>query len=325
MRLLSPLTSASGHVRARLFRDLVLLVLLTVGLLAGAGWYLIDQLKRELAETRISEASQLVRDEVRNLILPVEQQLLIARDGLRSAGTGPEDRAALDARFVPILRHMDQVAGAILADADGHEYFLRREGDGWLVRERAAGEADSAVVTRLDANAEVLDTQQIGLDYDPRRRPWYQAALEAGRDQPAWSEPYVFHTLKLPGVTAATAWEAHGTTRVVALDVLLDRILATVERLSIGREGRGFLFSGSGGVFVPSSGDDASERDRFFSAYDRLGGPLIFDAVDAWRDAGRPAEGLVRFASGRTDWWGGFLPLSERASDAWIGVIVPVS
>jgi hypothetical protein len=328
MRLLSPLTSASGHVRARLFRDLVLLVLLTVGLLAGAGWYLIDQLKRELAETRIAEASQLVRDEVRNLIVPVEQQLLIARDGLRSAGIGPDERAGLDARFIPILRHMAQVAGAVLADGDGAEYFLRSDGDGWLVRERASGELGVATQTRLGPDAKVLSTEETRLDYDPRRRPWYQAALATGRDEPAWSQPYVFHTLQLPGVTAATAWDADGTTRVVALDVLLDRILATVERISIGRDGRGFLFSSTGGVFVPSSADatpGTPERDRFFSAEERLGGPLFFDAVAAWRDAGRPAEGLIRFASGGTHWWGGFLPLSERASSTWIGVVVPVS
>ena len=79
MSLAYQLFSSPGHIRSRLFRDLVLLVLFTVGLLILVNWFLIGELKRELAGSQVATATALVRDEVRNLINPVEQQLLITR------------------------------------------------------------------------------------------------------------------------------------------------------------------------------------------------------------------------------------------------------
>jgi hypothetical protein len=52
---------------------------------------------------------------------------------------------------------------------------------------------------------------------------------------------------------------------------------------------------------------------------------LIIDAVSAWRNAGRPAEDMLRFSSGGKAWWGGFRPLSDQAQSAWVGVVIPVS
>jgi hypothetical protein len=49
--------------RARLFRDLVALVLITVGVLATASALLLNNLNRDLAEARIGAATALVREE----------------------------------------------------------------------------------------------------------------------------------------------------------------------------------------------------------------------------------------------------------------------
>ena len=153
----SPLSTSSGHIRTRLFRDLVLLVLFTVGLLVVANWFLMKELKREFAAARIADATELLRDEVRGLLGPVEQQLLIARDSLRAEKTTPKDRAALDGRFIPAMRHIGQIAGAALAEASGAEYLLRRESEGWLVRQRNAGDVGIAQWTRLSDSGKVQE------------------------------------------------------------------------------------------------------------------------------------------------------------------------
>jgi hypothetical protein len=137
MNLLS--RSAPGQVRSRLFRDLVLLILGILGLLALVSGLLLRGFNRDLAESRIGSATAQVRDEVRNLLGPVEQQLLIVRDVLRSAGLTPAAGRALDQRILPILAHMPQITGAIFADGSGAEWFLRRDGEAWLVRELGPG------------------------------------------------------------------------------------------------------------------------------------------------------------------------------------------
>ncbi|MEA3278063.1 MAG: putative DNA binding domain-containing protein, partial [Pseudomonadota bacterium] len=327
MRLLHLLHTSSGHIRSRLFRDLVLLVLLTVGLLVAVNWLLIGELKREFAAAQISTATALVRDEVRNLLGPVEQQLLITRDSLQTARLTPSDRAALDERFVPTMRHMDQIAGAIFADETGAEYFLRPDGGDWLTRLRSPGEPGSATWARWSPEGAELKTWEGTLEYDPRRRPWFTGAKDAIGGPVSWSAPYVFHSLKIPGVTASVAWKEEETLRVAALDVALSRVIDAIDRLSLSPDGRGFLFSGDGGVYVPEWTETGEAPDRtngFFSAHERLGGPLVFDAVDAWRDGGRQADELIRFKSQGRDWWGGFLPLSSTADAAWVGVALPV-
>lgn len=324
---LSTLTrSGPIHIRSRLFRDLILLLAVTLGLLVAINVALIDGLKRDLADTRIEIATAKVHDEVRALLGPVEQVLLIARDNLIAADLGPDDYEALGERFIPTLSHIDQIAGAVLALDDGSEYFLRRDASTWLTRLRGPGDPTELRLLRDGGGSDETSEEQIAGDgYDPRERPWYRAALEADGEI-AWTSPYVFHSRGEPGVTAAISWQQNDQTRVLALDVALARITDTVAQLGLGEQGRGFLFSSAGGVYLPGDGDQGSagERGELFSADDAAGGPLLFDAVSAWQNAGRPSDQLVAFESGGQRWWGGFQPFAV-ARDAWIGVAIPAS
>jgi hypothetical protein len=323
----SLLRTSPGPIRSRLLRDLALLVLLTVGLLVAINILLINLIKEDLAESRIDGATALVRDEVRGLLLPVEQQLLIIRDGLAAAGLTPADEQALSQRLVPILAHMTQIAGAMDASADGAEYFLRRDGDGWLTRLREPGSGQALRLTRWDAELRPSEQREEETEHDPRTRPWFSAAADHPGDI-VWTRPYVFESLQVPGLTASMGWMQSGQLRVTALDVTIESIVASIERHAVAAEGRGFLFSGAGGIYLAEDGTlepDPDQASGFFSGHLTPGGPLAFDAVAAWNLAGRPAEGLVRFSSQGADWWGGFKPLTEDLAGGWAGVALPVS
>ncbi len=361
--------TASRPIRSRLFRDLVLLLLFTVGLLALVAWGLIGALNRDLAATRISDATRMAREEVRNFVQPLSRQLLIARDGLTLAGAEALTPTQLTGRFLPILRHLDQIAGALLADEDGGEYFLRREGEQWLVRTRDPQQPGRLILTRLDVAGAPVETWEEPLAYDPRQRPWYATAREA-KGQVSWSEPYQFQALDLPGITAALSWELGGKTRVLAFDLLLDDLLAFLRTLPLSTVGTAFLVDADGGVYhgtvpppAPSSSPSSSpsspatngatanganggaadgtpnghhdvvddglagpdDRQPFFSAEEHFGGPQVLAAAAAWRAAGRPNEGQIRFTSGDRAWLAAFLPLTANPKGGWIGVTLPQS
>lgn len=324
----SLLRLSPGPIRSRLLRDLILLIAFTVGLLVTINLLLIDEIKRDLAGNRIAAATVLVQDEVRGLLLPVRQQLLIVRDGIESAGLAPTDEPALNRHLIPTLAHIPQIAGALDATGDGVEYFLRRDGDGWLTRLRTPGDSARIRITRWDAALRPLERREDVSDHDPRTRLWFTEALETP-GQVIWSQPYVFSSLRVPGITAAVAWPNAAQARVTAMDVTLQSILDAIAKLAIGEQGQGFLFSGEGGVFIPPESSENLNHDHqasgFFSAQTRLGGPLQFDAVAAWKTVGEPRDDLVRFHSGGEDWWGGFRPLTEDADGVWIGVVLPVS
>ena len=361
MPIASFFRTASRPIRSRLFRDLVLLVLFTVGLLALAAWGLIGALNRDMAATRISDATRMAREEVRNFVQPLSRQLLIARDGLTLAEAEALTPTQLTGRFLPILRHLDQIAGALLADEDGAEYFLRREGEQWLVRTRDPQQPGRVILSRLDADGAPVETWEERLAYDPRQRPWYVTALEA-QGQVGWSEPYEFQSLDLPGITAALSWELTGKTRVLAFDLLLDDLLAFLRTLPLSTLGTAFLVDADGGVYhgtvpptappssrsspspdgatanganggaadgnhdvVDSGVDGPDDRQPFFSAEEYFGGPQVFAAAAAWRAAGRPSERQIRFNSGDGAWLAAFLPLTANPEGGWIGVALPQS
>lgn len=329
MTPLSLFRLSSGPIRSRLLRDLMLLVASSVGLLMAINLLLINDIKHDLAGNRIEAATALVRDEVRGLLLPVRQQLLIVRDGLQSAGIAPADERALNQRLIPTLAHIPQIAGASDATADGREYFLRHEGDGWLTRRRVAEHPTQASITLWDAMLNPGDSREESSPLLPGNRPWFREAAETPGEV-VWSPPYVFASLGVPGVTASIAWPESDPLRVTALDVTLQSIVDAIRGLDIGVDGRAFLFSGEGGVFVPPEPSETASGDHhpngFFSAQTRLGGPLPFDAVAAWKAAGEPHDDLIRFHSVGEDWWGGFRPLlTDDPEGAWIGVVLPVS
>lgn len=334
--------------------------MLTGGLLAALSAVLLDALRDDLAQERILAATAQVREEVLALVRPVAQQLLILRDGLDVAGPG--DEQPLNHRLIPILAHIPQIAGARDADTDGAEYFLRREGDGWLSRARDPAAPGVLHFTLWDAQAVAKHCEARASDRDPRTRPWFQQAIGApGRV--TWTAPYVFHSLGVPGITAAIAWTAGppwtepwrsdpaaspgaagalpaAPDRVTALDVTLENLIRALDELDLGAEGRAFLVGGDGGVFAPPDPGTAPNAlpapvgawshievdppiESFFSAAGRLGGSIPFEAVSAWQAAGRPAKGTLRFASASTTWWAGFRPLTDDLDAAWIGVALP--
>jgi hypothetical protein len=335
MSSLSLLKTSPTSVRKRLFRDLLLLLAVTLGALIGANLLLLEDIRHDVAAARIDSAKAMVRDEVRALLTPVQQQLLIIRDRLRNAGAAPgQSRAAmqvLNAQLMPSLEHIPQIAGLAFANARGEEYFLRRDGQGWLTRLRGAGRDGRFHFyhwSDLDNPGQAVTGS---LDHDPRQRPWFQEARallgqggEGGTDFD-WSPPYRFESLNEPGVTVSSGWRADGELRVLALDVTLESILDTLARLPLAA-GTGFLYDGQGGVYSErGDGQQPVAGLDFYSAESAHGGPLRFNAVAAWRAAGRPAQRLVRFSSEGRDWWGGFLPLTGDDEDAWVGVVMPVS
>jgi hypothetical protein len=329
MRLLSLLKYSPGQVRFHLFRDLLLVFLLAVGILVVANYLLISQVRKELAQNRLSQATTLVREEVRRLLEPAARQLSILRDQGRSGELKLGDSARLTRQLLPALTHLPRLSGLVVADDQGGEYFLMRDGQQWLSREREPGESGRVTWRRWQASGEPLDNWEETLSYDPRRRPWFQSAVaEISSGEVSWSKPYMFYSRKVPGITASAAWRDGKAVWVVALDVELDTILKTIDELSLGKQGKGFLFLSDGGVYVPREGKEGpvvSNEIPFFSASKSQGGTLAIDAVAAWRRQGKPETGAIRFSSGGQRWWGGFLPLYQDEDSAWLGVATPIA
>ena len=96
------------------------------------------------------------------------------------------------------------------------------------------------------------------LPYDPRTRPWYQAAILA--DKSTWTEPYAKVHKDGAAVTLALGYaqpfrDSNGRLLgVMNAELTLNDITRFLENLSIGRTGKAFLLDQKGRLIATSSG-----------------------------------------------------------------------
>jgi signal transduction histidine kinase/ActR/RegA family two-component response regulator len=112
--------------------------------------------------------------------------------------------------------------------------------------------------------------------YDPRIRPWYQAAREQGK--PVWSEVYLDFDALVPVITASTP--VYDPTSQALIGVCATDFLLTVEldsflhELSVGESGETFIIEHTGNLVASSIPDD----DILF--FDETNSPTRLQAVD---------------------------------------------
>jgi adenylate cyclase len=161
------------------------------------------------------------------------------------------------------------------------------------------------------------------IDYDARRRPWFQGGMETTHAAGVhWTKPYRFFTTKDPGITASLHWrdsDAPEFSQVLAFDVMLIDISRFTTAFEVSERGKVLVLTEDGTVAgLPRDARFASRDDlraHVLSPVAALGLPEIGDAVRAWEAQNLQPGDVFSFASGGEKWWGGvrLFPLGERA------------
>ncbi len=123
----------------------------------------------------------------------------------------------------------------------------------WLIGR--AGQATnnryySYTVDSLGNAAKLTETLQ---SYDPRKRPWYQAAMRAG--EPVWSRVYPDFSQKSPKIALAQpVYDSQKRLRgVIGVDCLLSSVGEFLRRLELGQSGETFIMQRDGTLVASSS------------------------------------------------------------------------
>src|SRR5215217_101085 len=97
---------------------------------------------------------------------------------------------------------------------------------------------------------DIIDTLIQAKPFDPRTRPWFTSAREAGHT--VWVDTYIdVNTKKLTTTCAAPFYDARDNfLGVVGFDLLLDTIQQDLLKLDMGQKGYAFLVNGQGHVLV---------------------------------------------------------------------------
>lgn len=330
----------STSIRQGLLRSLLLIVVLVGGGIIAVSVYAARQMLESLAREVIGHNLTVTEVELKRFFAPVEAALRTAADWGSKGLLDDDGPAKLNPLFQPLLTEFPQISTVVIADDTGREYMLLRTASGWENRETRRSEWGSRTRWHLWRDGEKkpqIVTRE--LDYDPRRRPWFQGTLRAqvslvrgapGADAPRihWTKPYTFFTTGAPGMTVALPFgNAKKRQRIIAFDISLEDISRFTSNLQV---------SGGGGVAVFTSNDrviGVPKHPRFTSAQAQreallkrsveFGWVLSAQAHDALASR-NAANRAVRFANEGEVYWGQRRRFSlgpERF--LWIVVLVP--
>jgi adenylate cyclase len=202
------------------------------------GYVSNDRMARDAAQHSVERARQETIAQTEALLHPIASLVRVsAAVASRQADFYRTDKAA--ASMMEVLDHSANISSVYVGFADGSYRMALRVPAGlkvhnapapqgtqfahrWIDRSAAgAGAADH--YTFLDGKRQPAGTASAPAVYDPRVRPWYKDASE--RRDLVTSDPYIYATTGLPGITIAMPFYIGGQLGgVLAIDILLDSL-----------------------------------------------------------------------------------------------------
>ena len=196
-----------------------------------------DRMARDTAQKTIDRSRLETISQTEALLNPIAS---LVRVSSRVAGEQPDfyrsDKALPS--MMEVLAHSANISSVYVGFADGSYRMALRvpknlriqntappEGTQfatrWLDRRAAGATVDR--YTFMDGAKKELGVLNTPAQYDPRVRPWFKDATD--RKDLVISNPYIYATTGLPGVTIAMPFYAGGKLEgVLAIDILLDSL-----------------------------------------------------------------------------------------------------
>lgn len=195
-----------------------------------------------LAQVLFQQVSREAANQARDLALQAVPavELLAARREL------PDDAQALARELLPVLRSNPAFAWVSYGRADGAFAGVYRTPAGAVRANLSAIRDGRTELSEFDvdaAGAWTLARHEADTRYDPRTRPFYRLAAEAGRR--AWTAPYVFYEQGVPGISCATPRRGAGGALegVFSVDFDLNLLSQFMARLQPSPRGRVFVYT----------------------------------------------------------------------------------
>ena len=153
--------------------------------------------------------------------------------------------------------------------ADGHSVGIARNpgeiGYKFTIKDKETG--DKLYEFLCDAKGQIDKEPAAIIIYDPRNRPWYKAAIEAGKS--TWTDPYTRADTDGSGIKLALGYakpirDSQGKIiGVMNAELTLDDITLFLEKLRVGRTGKAFLIDQRGRLIATSSGVHLSDTESY--------------------------------------------------------------
>jgi diguanylate cyclase (GGDEF)-like protein len=322
-------------LRYMLFALLLGVQAITLFALLAFGHASTEAITREHAHQILNHLADTTADNTRRFLEPAEHSATLSRELLERDVLRASDTVGLERYFLAQLHSNPQLAGIYLGQPNGGFVFVKRDGEGEGEGEGfsskfigfASGVRQVSRVTR-DANLNVLKRETLPSDtYDPRSRPWYRAANQAGAT--IWTDPYVFFTSKRPGVTAASpVMRANNLIGVIGVDIEISGLSSFLNDVPLSEHGRAFIVDRNGtAVAFPKLDWVGREFSNELPKADTVGGAVVQSMLRTGSSRDLPPStnlGMSSFEVGQDGYFGILRPFAIGNGTSWlIGVHAP--
>jgi len=188
-----------ASLRTLLVVPFVVQIFMAVGLTGGLAFYNAQQAVNDLATQLRSEVTERIQERMQAYLAVPHQINQLDANALQLGEIDLHDLAQRSRHFWKQVKTFDLISHHYMALPDGGYFGAKRELDGsfQMMLRNASGDNQYFAV---DAQGKAGALLQVAPHFDPRSRPWYQAALRAGK--PTWSQVYPDFTTKGLAITA---------------------------------------------------------------------------------------------------------------------------
>lgn len=237
------------------FLILLALLLTQVGTVTGVLWANRRSGEAVLQAQARQSLQQLVRvtgDNARSYLQTAVQIVQITSSLITSGQTNVYDSGALSQTFGTLLDATPELDAVLFGQPDGRFVFVRRDGQGRYIKVIEPTPKRQTSVTTLNAAGRVTSRSTPTDSYDPRTRLWYKSAV-VRPGQTVWTQPYVFSSSQLPGITVAAAQQGlDGRLMVIGVDMRLSGLTRMLEQVQLTPGGRAFITDADGHAIAAS-------------------------------------------------------------------------
>jgi hypothetical protein len=235
--------------RRRVFRILgpigfVLVVLAALSSITVYSYYSNRRDALALTDDILGAIERRIAKELETFLIPVEDTVNLITDVLQNTSFDIRNRDMLEPLAFRVLTNLSQISNFNVADPDGNFLMVKEMPDGAFhtkIVDRSQTVTQVTRIRRDAAGSEIAVETSADDSYDPRTRPWYTGAVEAG--EVYWSDFYIFFADKKHGLTVAKP--VYGPNDqllgVFGLDMELQTLSVFLETLKIGDRGRAVI------------------------------------------------------------------------------------
>jgi len=292
------------NIRRRLFRDIIVIILITVGAILLITLIQGKSIKDDISAQLISETSRLVKKRFVSYLTPYDTSLKILAQFGSSDVLQPTEAKALEQIFYPILDvHPDLKRITLMQETGIYQEF-----------------------SRTDHGYETSTLKKWPKE-DLSANPAFQGALSAPqKEQVFWSESFTSDDEET-GLSASIRIALPHQSTALALRYFIpaEKIITFISDIEIDQNIDIVMFNNQG-LFLSRWNLETiqGERKDGYASRQLPRKPKETDVVTLWQKSSAHQRAAQKIHLQGITYWAGFTPLSDDTT-TWIGIIVPES